>query len=227
MSDGRSWKETFIRPLQGRLFSWQVPNFYFWTYVYRGKYHNWLRENRCEAYSDRRALWEHVASSIDPDRAIDYLEFGVYKGESIRWWLARNSHPDSTFTGFDTFTGLPEDWSAASPAGTFSTGGTLPVIEDSRCRLRAGLFQDTLPGFLRDRRFERRLVVHLDADLYSSTLYVLCQLAPHLSPGTILIFDEFVDVLNEFRALLDFLSAFRVKVRAIGRTPVVMGLEIV
>ena len=50
--------------------------------------------------------------------------------------------------------------------------------------------------------------MHLDADLYSSTLYVLATLASVLYPGDLLLFDEFCSTLHEFRALDDFVRAF-------------------
>jgi hypothetical protein len=57
----------------------------------------------------------------------------------------------------------------------------------------------------------RRKVIHLDADLYSSTLYVLTSMAPYLQAGDILIFDEFNVPLHEFKALMDFESAYYIK----------------
>ena len=60
--------------------------------------------------------------------------------------------------------------------------------------------------------FKKRLVVHMDADLYTSTLYVLTRLAPFLKPNDIIIFDDFSAKLgfaHEFRAFLDFFSSYK------------------
>lgn len=40
---------------------------------------------------------------------LDYLEFGVYRGDSIGWWLERLNY-ESNLYGFDSFEGLNEDW---------------------------------------------------------------------------------------------------------------------
>jgi O-methyltransferase len=57
--------------------------------------------------------------------------------------------------------------------------------------------------------------VHLDCDLYSSALYCLTKLDPVLPTGTILIVDEFGDVLHEFRAVNDYLSNYRREVKVL------------
>jgi hypothetical protein len=59
---------------------------------------------------------------------IDYLEFGVYKGESLHLWTEHVQHPDSEFSDFDCFTGLPSDWGDKS-AGTLSTEGKRRISE--------------------------------------------------------------------------------------------------
>lgn len=163
----------------------------------------------------RSALYEFLFSTEHLDGAITYLEFGVAAGDTFKWWSERNRHPDSRFVGFDTFTGLPEPW-GYFPRGAFSTEGQVPDIRDSRCQFVVGMFQQTLPLNLPSRA--HRLVVHLDADLYSSTLFVLTTLAPCLMKGDILIFDEFGVAQHEFRALHDFVSAYLIKYTVLAAT---------
>jgi O-methyltransferase len=147
---------------------------------------------------------------------INYLEFGVYRGESLRLWLAGILHPDSRFVGFDTFTGLPERWRPTEQAGHFNANGVVPDIKDRRCSLEVGLFQDTLPGFVARTNLSGRLVINLDADMFTSTLFVLTTLAPYLKPGSLIFFDEFSCPLDEFRAFEEFVRSFRVKYEVIA-----------
>jgi O-methyltransferase len=147
---------------------------------------------------------------------ISYLEFGVYRGDSLRMWLAGIPHPDSRFVGFDTFTGLPERWRPTEPAGHFNANGAIPDIKDSRCSFEVGLFQDTLPAFVARTKLSGRLVVNLDADMFTSTLFVLTTLAPYLKSHDLIFFDEFSCPLDEFRAFEEFAQSFRVKYEAIA-----------
>lgn len=147
---------------------------------------------------------------------MDLFEFGVYEGDSISWWARRASHPSARFVGFDTFTGLPEPWHDTHPAGTFSTQGKTPQVEDHRCTFEAGLFQDTVPRFLRGFTRNSRLVVHFDADLYGSMLFVLISLASVFRPGDLLFFGEFADPSHEFRAFDAFTKAYRLRYEVMG-----------
>lgn len=158
--------------------------------------------------SDRQALYSYLAEHMLKECAIDYLEFGVYRGDSIRAWLGLNAHKESRFIGFDSFEGLPEHWSGSFGAGAFDVGGNIPDITDNRVTFVKGWFQRTVPNFLRQFRPRSQLVIHNDSDLYSSTLYTLTQLDSIMVPGTIVIFDEFNSPLHEFRAFNDYLSSF-------------------
>jgi O-methyltransferase len=167
-------------------------------------------------YEDRYKLYEAVIRKERLEQEpFDFVEFGVYEGASIAWWAKRISHPDTRFFGFDTFTGLPEQWGRYG-AKTFSTGGKIPEITDSRCKFEPGLFQDTVPAFLRGYSRHGRLVVHLDADLYSSTLYALTALAMILKRGDLLFFDEFGTPVDEFRAFEDFMRAYMLSYEVMG-----------
>ena len=139
---------------------------------------------------------------------IDYLEFGVYRGASVRMWVGLNRDPKSRFFGFDSFEGLPEDWSSTNLKGAFNTDGRLPDIDDARVSFVVGWFQNSLPRFLSSFQPQHRLVIHIDCDLFSSTLYCLASLNSLIVPGTIVIFDEFDAVLDEYRALTNYASAF-------------------
>jgi len=144
-------------------------------------------------------------------RPITYLEFGVYRGDSLRLWLDGISNPDSRFVGFDTFTGLPERWRPTELAGHFNANGMIPDIKDPRCSFEVGLFQDTLPAFVSKNDLPGRIVINLDADMFTSTLFVLTTLAPYLKSGDLIFFDEFSCPLDEFRAFEEFVRSFRVK----------------
>jgi len=165
-------------------------------------------------FEDRLALYRHINRRIG-DVPINYLEFGVHQGESIRQWSSLNRNPASRFVGFDSFEGLPEAWDYLDK-GAFSTGGQLPTIADNRVSFVPGWFQDTLDGFLHDFMPRGRIVINNDSDLYSSTLYTLTKLDHLLVSGTIVIFDEFDDVQHEFRAMQDYVAAYRKNLRLLG-----------
>ena len=186
------------------------------------RYFEWIDAHRDEStvlFSDRSELHRFCVTSRGlEDKAIDYLEFGVAGGESLTWWTSLNTHPDSRFYGFDTFSGIPEAW-GKFPAGSFSTDSALPNIADQRIEYQIGMFQDTLVPFLEGFRRNRPIVIHLDADLYSSTLYVMANLGPRLQAGDLILLDEagaVIGITHEFRALMDYTSAFGQEYRLIG-----------
>ncbi len=171
---------------------------------------SWFASGPMDCSGDRTALYERVLRGERLDAPVDYLEFGVFRGASLRWWSGHLPCPDARFYGFDCFDGLPENWERREK-GTFDTGRKVPNIDDARVQFVVGLFQDTLVPFLRQTPLRRRKIIHMDADLYTSTLYVLAQLAPHICPGDIIIFDEFGSIRmaqHEFRAFEDFSRSF-------------------
>jgi hypothetical protein len=168
----------------------------------------WRSKNPVSGYNDwYQSEWDHnkrynlydalLASEKLDTSAIDYLEFGVSGGNSFKWWLEHNKNPNSSFHGFDTFEGLPENW------GHFDKGAMAVALEslnitDSRAHFYKGLFQDTLIPFLNEYKNERRKLIHMDADLFSSTIFSLSQLYRFLKEGDIILFDEFAVPKHEF-----------------------------
>lgn len=179
----------------------------------------WIAEQRerIPQFATVREFYRFVNNEVCGGGAIDFLEFGVFQGNSIRFWSEMNTAPDSRFIGFDSFEGLPEAWLKMS-SGTFDAGGATPSVDDARVRFVKGWFQETLPGFLDGFAPRSRLVVHNDSDLYSSTLFTLARLDPLLIPGTVLIFDEFSVAMHEFRAFEDYRSAFLRTARPVAMT---------
>jgi hypothetical protein len=160
----------------------------------------------------REELFDMVGNQIG-DREVLYMEFGVYQGESMRYWSKLLRNPQSKLHGFDSFEGLPEPW-ATRPKSHYSAGGQIPEIDDTRVRFFKGWFDRTLPNY--EFPSYEELVVALDADLYSSTILVLNALESVIVPGTYLYFDEFNDRLNELRAFDEFLKRTGMKFSLVG-----------
>lgn len=185
----------------------------------------WINDHANDGYSDyyssdlnnskRESLYKKVLEKEALDSEIDYLEFGVSRGVSFRWWVNEISHEKCRFYGFDTFDGLPESWGRFKK-GDMSNGCRPPEINDSRVVFYQGLFQQTLSDFLKTYSPNKRRVIHMDADLYSATIYVLSTLGPFIKKGDILFFDEFNVPLHEFKAFMEWTSAFYVDYEVLG-----------
>jgi phosphoheptose isomerase len=139
-------------------------------------------------------------------------------------WRGDWAHDKLFVYGFDTFEGLPEDFSPVAPKGAFRQD-ELPEVARNVV-LEVGLFQDTLGPFLM-RHYDAAAYVHIDADLYSSTQYILLTLGTHgrIREGTVIQFDDFFYFeppaktdwyTDEFRAFLEFAEMFGVEYEWIG-----------
>ena len=184
--------------------------FIAWGYMIRSE--ALYYRSKVTAFRNRWDLHGHLVSKhLNPEEKILFLEFGVYKGQSFEIWVNGNKNPGSRFAGFDTFTGLPEDWGNIKK-GSFSAGGKLPdYITDPRSKFHVGLIQDTLPGFVKTMSRDQRIVIHIDVDIYNATLFTLLALHPWLRSGDIIIFDDFFTITkaaHEFKAFYDFLDLY-------------------
>lgn len=132
---------------------------------------------------------------IEPAGKPHILEFGVAGGRSLK--IIKDASQDAyEYYGFDSFTGLPEDWvvtkdgtnSLVAKKENFDYNGQLPDIPG--VKFYKGFFNETLPEYLKVAK--NIAFLHMDADLYSSTKEVLLSLDEFIVPGTIIVFDEWV-----------------------------------
>lgn len=157
-----------------------------------------------EAFDSKEDLWDYTLELIPKDGIC--LEFGVFEGRSINYFSKRISN---NFYGFDSFEGLPETWNNL-PIGKFKVQN-LPKVNNN-VTLIEGYFDKTLSNFLKSLT-EKISFLHLDADLYSSTKYVLETIENKLSKTTIILFDELIGYPNwhkdgEYKAISEFINEY-------------------
>jgi Macrocin-O-methyltransferase (TylF) len=178
---------------------------------------DYLEQNMSDAlgFDNQRELIEYSLGAVTLDG--HYLEFGVFTGGTIRY-IARRIDP-RTIHGFDSFKGLPEAWSGWNlGSGAFDLKGRLPRVPKN-VRLHRGYFEESLPTWLRDNPGQVAFI-HLDCDLYSSTKAVLHLIAPRVTSGTVVLFDEYFNYANweqhQFKAFQEFAREHDVKYVYLG-----------
>lgn len=142
------------------------------------------RDPETRFFGSTAATLRHAAALATLPGSV--VELGVRFGTSAR--LLQDATGLSVH-GFDTFSGLPQDWHTV-PRGAYSTAGVVPDL-GPMVHLHKGLFAQTLPAWVQEHRAPLRLL-HVDCDLYESTAEALHLLAPLVSPGTVMLFDEYL-----------------------------------
>jgi hypothetical protein len=154
-----------------------------------------------------------------------YFEFGCHSGRTFSAAVRAARFlkmDDAEFFAFDSFEGLPP--TSAAEDGIFQTGAFCTARTDfvRIVEKGAGLRLDDehiVQGFYRDSltpelqaRMPKVGVVHIDVDLYSSTVEVLAFIKPLMVVGTVLIFDDWYCFppganMGEMRAFKEFCDA--------------------
>ena len=142
-----------------------------------------------------------------------YLEFGVGRGKSMRWIGAA---ADRTVYGFDSFEGIPEYWNG-NPIGAFAQK-KMPKVPPN-VQFEVGMFDATIPGFL-EKHDDPIALLHVDCDLYSSTVTIFEAFGPRLQPGAIVLFDEYYNFprwqQHEYKAFQEFVQKSGVEYEYVG-----------
>jgi len=191
-------------------------------------------------------LWEasRLAGPVDSDELL--LDLGVWVGWSTR--LISDACGRKVY-GFDTFSGLTEDWRVDDHVvlkrGTFSlsdpfaqramrdTGVSLhegvPAALGRNVHYIKGSTHDTLAPFLADQPASSISLFHMDLDTYESCLHALETCKDRFIEGSILVFDEYLVTNGEMRAFFEFQSryGFEWRYRAWGLEMMEMNVEMI
>jgi hypothetical protein len=142
----------------------------------------------------------------------DVIELGVMEGDSMKFWC--DNINGSSFIGFDTFNGIDKkwvtfdtDWKTVRDFNMMKTD--IPNLSDPRCKFIKGYIQDTLRDNLPHKN--KPWFVHFDMDIYDSTLFGLYTLSEYFEANDYILFDEFNDNMNEFKAWNDYIMSSRTK----------------
>ncbi|MBI9061606.1 MAG: class I SAM-dependent methyltransferase [Marinilabiliaceae bacterium] len=142
------------------------------------------------------SLWLQLQRISKNNIPGDLAELGVYKGETAK--LIHHLIPDRDLFLFDSFSGLPkqvirEDCDGTVRPQTVKFDNTTPdevvkyIKGNEKIIVKEGIFPETAKG-LENKIFA---FVHIDADLYQSTLDALLFFYPRLSPGGMILIHDY------------------------------------
>ena len=177
-------------------------------FLLRGVY-NRIRQLEYRAFNRRFYAVEQVTEYlIGAQIAGDYCEFGVWQGTTfIHACRMMSPHFKAMrFAAFDSFAGLPQPRGIDDVDGytshfykgqfEFSREAFARNLERNGVDLRKtqtveGWFHESLaPARAANHGVDKIAVAWIDCDLYESTVPVLDYIAPRLSPGAVIVFDD-------------------------------------
>lgn len=168
----------------------------------------------------------------------DIVECGVFKGASfIRLAHFRDIAGLSDtrrLIGFDTFGAFPrstyepdnamlDSFLKSAGSSSISRGQLNSVLSAKglmkNIELVEGDVRHTIPAFLAANPQLRVSLLNLDVDLYEPSLLILEALYPLISPGGILMLDDYDKFPGETKAVNDYFRGRNVKIRRFPGTP--------
>jgi predicted O-methyltransferase YrrM len=179
------------------------------------------QHNKEEHIKQRKENLSYAVSCMPP---FGYaIEFGVGHGHSLRF--LSEAIPNRRIYAFDSFLGLPEDWAISDEwtvlAGTWNSTTPIP---HTNVKYVIGWFADTIPKW-KETHSESIAFMHIDCDLYSSTVTILTELNDQIVPDTIIVFDEIYESPKyknwehgEYKAFNEWLEKFDRKAQELNRT---------
>jgi O-methyltransferase len=177
-------------------------------------------------FSDEKLKFMHLMEAVNYCRIAllphVYFEFGCHSARTFSSVINSANYlkmDKMEFYAFDSFEGLPSVDSEQD--GIFKTGEFATAINDFKSKvldktgyklsdkfLIKGFYSNSLTSEVQ-KRMPKVGVVHIDVDLYSSTIEVLNFLKPLLVVGTVILFDDYYcfppdSKHGEMKALMEF-----------------------
>lgn len=182
--------------------------------IYNTRRHNFSSSELIQRIKDRQnefmfrnpyfTYFYHLGNFINSAKPGLMMEFGVYKGHSLRV-LAKNTK--NKIYGFDSFNGLPEDWQGKFEKGSLACD--IPQNLPDNVELVVGYFEDTLEKFL-ETHTDPITFVHIDCDLYSATKYILDKCHDRFADQCIICFDDYNNYAgyeeHQFKAFKEYME---------------------
>lgn len=177
----------------------------------------------------KATLREAMVDEIAIDGYI--AEFGVDKGKSFLQ-LCDMFNADEVY-GFDAFDGLPEGgkWHGNTMhKGMFKNDCKPPFEIPENGHIINGWFENTLPDFASSVEGQPAKYLHIDCDVYSSTVTILNAVASSIVKGTIIVFDDYCNYTGwrtgEWKAWQEFCKKHKVSYEYIYVAGMAAGVKI-
>ena len=161
-------------------------------------------------YSDEHIKFVHILECMNYVRVSDsmgvpqvFFEFGCHSGRTFSAAVNAAKYfnmMDAEFYAFDSFEGLPT--TNVEEDGIFRTGSFctsksdfLKIVKQktgldlNNDHIIEGFYSDSLTTELQERT-PKVGMVHIDVDLYSSTMQILEFIKPLIMVGTVIVFDD-------------------------------------
>jgi len=204
----------------------KIKHFIYYNVVYRKLKSplNWYTE------TDEKFKFIHVLEAVNYVKTAElpnvFFEFGCHSGRTYSAALLASKFFKFKLKNyaFDSFEGLPEtskNVDGIFKSGTFYTkkedfvkivkNRTGILLQDDQ--LVQGYYEKSLTDKLKERLPKSVGFVHIDVDLYSSTVTVLEFIKTFLVSGTVILFDDWYcfsagEELGERKALNEFLKKY-------------------
>jgi len=185
----------------------------------------------------KKIIVRYELYKLSQDLPGDIIECGVFKGTGHMFWLKllKIFDPNSLkkVIGFDTFGDFPkstlkfEKKTAKNfqAEAKFNSKNLYKIIKnkiksadlENRSILVKGDIIKTSKKYVKDNRGFRISLLHLDLDTYQGTKHALNNFFPHVSPGGIIIFDEYGSRgWGESEAVDEFLKTKKLKQKKVN-----------